>query len=52
MNVASLLWRYGFSLLKVNTLVGEMLNQFERYLLSIIIYIIYILFFIQFLLLK
>ncbi|KAK4020758.1 prenylcysteine oxidase [Daphnia magna] len=30
LNVASLLWRYGFSLLKVNTLIGDMLNQFER----------------------
>lgn len=29
--MASLLWRYGFSLLKVNTLIGDMLNQFERY---------------------
>ena len=42
MNVASLLWRYGFSLLKVNTLVGEMLNQFERYFLLNIIHMVFI----------
>lgn len=34
LNLASLFWRYGFSLLKVNTLIGEMLNQFERYCMN------------------
>ena len=30
LNTISLLWRYGISLMKLDGLIGEMLNKFER----------------------
>lgn len=30
LNLMSLLWRYGFSLVKVNSMIGDMLDKFDR----------------------